>query len=70
MLLQIQSTEKITECGGVPCRVWTGTTPGGVPCIVFVHRIAVANAVDQTQFERELVEQMAPARYVPLRNVL
>ena len=72
MTITIESTEKITHFDGVPVRVWQGTTAAGVRCFVFVHRIAVANNVDQSQFDAELAEQQPPARdrVVPLAHVL
>ncbi len=70
MQLQIESTDQITTMENVPVRVWKGVTEAGVPCIVFVHRIAVLNSEDQTQFERELAEQLPPGRSVPLSAIL
>lgn len=60
--IQIESTDKITSMDGVPVRLWAGLTASGVPCHVFVHRVAVANSVDQSQFERELSEMPQPER--------
>lgn len=70
MKLTIESTDQITQLDGVPVRVWQGRTEAGVPCIMFVHRIAVANSVDQSQFDKELAEQLPPGRSVPLTHVL
>jgi hypothetical protein len=70
MQLQIESTDEITSMENVPVRVWRGGTESGVPCIVFIHRIAVLNSEDQSQFERELAEQLPPGRFVPFRNIL
>lgn len=70
MKITIESTEQITTVDGVPVRVWNGITERGVPCFVFVHRLAVANAVDQSQFETELAEQLPPGRVVSLAHVL
>ena len=70
MKIAIESTDQITQLDGVPVRVWRGTTEGDVPCLVFVHRIAVANGVDQSQFDAELVEKRVPFRFVPLSHVL
>lgn len=70
MKLQIESTDKITEMDGVPVRVWQGTTESGVPCVVFVHRIAVSNFDDSAQFDRELAEQLPPGRVIPLSAIL
>lgn len=42
MRIIIESTDEIGTIDGVVCRKWTGTTEAGVPCFVFVPRIAVA----------------------------
>lgn len=70
MKMQIESTEQITEIGGVPVRVWKGVTESGVDCFVFVHLIAVRNDHDSTEFERDLAEQVPPGRSVPLSHIL
>jgi hypothetical protein len=70
MEIQIKSTDKITRIDGVPVRVWEGVTAEGVPCFVFVHRIAVRNEHDHAAFQEELTEQLPPGREVPLRIVL
>jgi len=61
MEIQITATDKITHMHGVPVRLWEGVTAAGIPCKVFVHRIAVAKTEDASQFEAELKEQMPPA---------
>ena len=70
MQIQIESTDQITMFEGVPCRVWEGVTADGVPCKVFVHRIAVETSVDMTQFDQQLKEQLPPGRFVPLSVIL
>lgn len=70
MQIQIESTEQLTHMDGVPVRVWNGVTAEGVPCYVFVHRLAVRNTDDQSTFDRELQEQLPPGRVVPLAAVL
>ena len=60
MKIQIESTNAITEINGVAVRVWTGVTESGIPCIVFVHRIAVRETADASDFERELKEKSPP----------
>ena len=70
MKLMIESTDEITSMENVPVRVWKGVTESGVPCIVFVHRIAVLNSEDQSQFDTELAEQLPPGRIVPLSAIL
>ncbi len=71
MQIQIEATDKLTTMDGVPVRLWEGTTASGIPCKVFVHRIAVHNDHDSSQFEAELAEQMPPARPpIPLSMIL
>jgi len=72
MKITIVSTSKLTTIEGVPCRVWEGVTDRGVPCHVFIHRLAVrdvgANCED---FDRELKEcYPAATEIVPLPLVL
>ena len=57
MKIQIESTSATTEINGVAVRVWTGVTESGIPCIVFVHRIAVHETAYAGEFDRELEEQ-------------
>lgn len=70
MRIVMTATDVITTLDGVECRLWEGVTANGVRCKVFVHRVAVHNDDDQSQFERELQEQLPPGRHVPLRSVL
>lgn len=42
MKILIESTDEIGTINGVQCRKWLGKTEAGVPCLVFVPRIAVA----------------------------
>ena len=70
MEIEITSTEKLTAIDGVPVRLWEGVTDGGQPCLVFVHRVAVADGVDAAEFERELAEQPQPGRVFPLSLIL
>ncbi|MBL8824858.1 MAG: hypothetical protein JNJ77_19890 [Planctomycetia bacterium] len=70
MEIQIKATDQITKLDGVECRLWEGVTSQGVPCKVFVHRVAVHNSQDSNQFEQELHEHMPPGRFVPLSQVL
>jgi len=71
MRITIESTEKITELDGVKVRVWDGVTEKGIHCKVFVHRLAVRDMQDTTQFEQELKEMPEPkSQPLPLRMVL
>jgi len=68
MKITITSTTKLTTIEGVPCRIWEGVTERGVPCHVFVHRLAVRNeGVLCEEFDRELKETYPPAaEIIPL----
>lgn len=70
MEIIIEATEKLTHIDGVPVRLWEGTTEAGTKCKVFVHRIAVHNDEDASQFENELQEKMPPGRVFDLRHIL
>lgn len=70
MKLMIESTDQLTHIDGVPVRVWEGATEDGVPCKVFVHRIAVHNDEDSSAFDHALKEQLPPGRVVDLRQIL
>lgn len=70
MKITITSTSETTTIDGVPVRLWEGVTEQGLPCKVFVHRIAVAKDQDSAQFDRELREQPPPSQTIPLRQIL
>jgi hypothetical protein len=70
MRITIDATEYITDIDGVPVRVWEGVTERGIPCKVMVHRVAVRDDQDCTQFDRELKETLPPGRRVALGMVL
>jgi hypothetical protein len=70
MKLTIESTSQLTRIDNVPVRVWEGVTEDGVPCKVFVHRIAVRDDQDTEAFDRALAAQLPPGRYVPLSLIL
>jgi len=65
MRVTLESTDKIVTVvingQEVPARVWQGETAGGVACHAYITRIAVANLLDATEFERDLRAQ-APMR--------
>ena len=70
MKLQIESTDMTTHINGVHVRLWKGTTEKGVPCNVFVYRIAVAEDYDVSQFDAEFKEEMPPTELaIPLRMI-
>lgn len=68
MKITLESTSILTTIDGVPVRLWSGETLGGVACAVFVHRIAVARQ-DQTKFEAEAAKVMPAAYAVPWDSV-
>lgn len=70
MKLTIESTDVVTTMDGIPVRLWHGVTADGIPCKVFVHRIAVALEQDARAFEQDLEEHLPPGRFVSLRHVL
>jgi hypothetical protein len=71
MKIAIEATDKLTMFDGVPVRMWEGVTERGTRCKVFVHRIAVHNDEDSSQFEAELAEQLPPApQPINLRQIL
>ncbi len=70
MKILIESTDQFVSLDGVQARIWNGTTENGTPCLVLVHRIAVATSEDPTWFEAELAEQLPPGCVVDLRSVL
>jgi hypothetical protein len=66
----IQPTDQLTHLDGVLCRVWPGVTDEGVPCVVFVRRVAVAEGEDSAAFDAAVQAQLPPGRVVELRTVL
>lgn len=70
MKLEIESTDTIIKIQGVEVRLWRGWTASGIPCAVFVHRIAVLHTDDETQFEAELRKQSPPVLDAPLNAAL
>jgi hypothetical protein len=73
MKVSLESTTKIVEMNGLPCRVWEGTTEGGIRTHAFIPRIAVHKDDDAREFEAELKEQKAPSvevAAIPLRMIL
>ena len=70
MKIAIESTGKVTSIEGVPVRLWEGVTERGTKCQVFVHRIAVHESQDSSQFDQELKECLPPGTFIPLRHIL
>ena len=74
MKAQLESTSKIVELNGVPCRIWEEHTESGIPFHAYIVRVGVDRTLDNSQFERELQETRAPsaqvAAEIPLRMIL
>lgn len=80
MKITIEPTSKVVELNGVPARIWEGSAcleeHHGVPCHVFVTRIAVSETESEevhTKFREALQETKAPTPDVesyPLKMVL
>jgi hypothetical protein len=70
MKIEIVATPHVTKIGGVPVRLWEGTTESGIPCKVFVHRVAVHRDQDSAQFDAELAEQLPVGVQIDLRQIL
>lgn len=77
MNVTLHSTTKIVKLvihgREVPARIWEGETDSGIPCHAYITRIAVADGLDTTQFDRELLEQSRPTAAIaaiPARLVI
>jgi hypothetical protein len=76
MKMTVEPTEKIVELNGVPARIWEGATDDGIPCHLFVTRVAVPvdrPASEHAKFAAALRETRPPSPEVsmyPLRLVL
>jgi hypothetical protein len=73
MKITINGTTMIVELDGIARRVWEGHTASGIPVHCFIPRVAVADGLDHSEFERELEEQRAPSPEVaaiPARMIL
>ncbi len=79
MTITITSTDRVVEvqtpAGEIPARVWEGKTESGISVWCLVTRVGVYASSYQSQFERELAEQPAPAspsavECFPLRMIL
>lgn len=55
MKIAIESTEKLTRIGGVPCRVWNGVTETGIACELAIPIMRVHHEVNKAEFEAELI---------------
>jgi hypothetical protein len=64
--IAIESTPDLTNVGEARVRAWNGTTERGTACTVFVLAIAVRDAKDAAEFEKEVREMLPEAKYMPL----
>jgi hypothetical protein len=65
MKITVQSTTRMVEANGIPCRVWEGKTERGIKISCLIPRIAVASGDDTSQFEAELTEKPLIASNMP-----
>ena len=73
MKLIIENTTKIVRLNGVDARIWEGHTESGIAVHCYITLVAVANGLDQAQFESELRKTRAPApevEAIPSRMLL
>jgi len=73
MKMTIESTTKTVKLNGIDCRIWEGSTQGGVKVHCFIPRVGVAEGQDVSEFERELEQQVAPSEEIeayPLRLII
>lgn len=78
MKITIEPTTTVVELESgdgnpIKARVWTGVTDKGVPCQLFIARVAVEASERAEDFTRELEEQAQPraaAQSWPLRMIL
>ena len=73
MKVILESTTRVVNLDGMPCRIWEGETSGGVKCHAYIPRIAAESDQDLSQFETELEEKRRPSPEVaaiPLRMLL
>lgn len=74
MKVTIESTKKIIEFNGIPCRVWEGKTQSGIKIHCYITRVAISADETRTEeFEEELQQQKPPSaeiQAIPLRMKL
>lgn len=69
MKITIESTDQITRLEGVEVRLWKGKTERGIPCLVFVHRIA-AHEDNAEEFQAEVRERLPPGQLTDLIAIM
>jgi hypothetical protein len=76
MKLIVESTSKVVEINGMPCRIWEGTTESGIKVHAFMIRVAISAEEEDDvhgQFKKELQECKAPSAELnvyPLRMII
>lgn len=77
MKIILTSTTKVVSLvvdgASVPARIWEGHTDSGIPIHAYVTRIAAAEGLDHSQFERELESCAKPTpaiEAIPMRLIL
>jgi len=63
MKIQMEATEHVVSIDGVECRIWNAVTDSNIPCLVFVHRIAVRDEDDHEKFEQMLFTRPQPQEW-------
>lgn len=61
MKITLTSTTEIRKVNGITCRVWEGITANGIVVFALIHRVAVRDDKDASEFERDLMEQAPPS---------
>lgn len=65
MKLTIESTTKIVELNGIPCRVWEGETESGIKVHCFISRVAIDKDEPRAdEFQKELTECKPPTEEI------
>lgn len=73
MKLTLESTTRIDEVNGVPCRLWQGQTERGVQVHAYIAMVGVDRDDDASELERDLKEHAQPRvefGAIPLRFLL
>lgn len=60
MRIQIESTDNLVRLDGTLCRVWDGFTEKGMPCKVFVLRVAMDEQQSTLEADQDLVQVGEP----------
>lgn len=65
MIIQIESTDNLVRIDGTLCRLWRGVTEKGIPCKVFVLRVAMDESASTWEADRDLVRLAEPTITTP-----